>query len=162
MFSNKTYRIYLRNSTISLAPSVRFGAINRSVRFSVRSPHQANSGRWKAIWPDWFITKGHTWFHFSTQKGCPESKINESDPTSLDKNVDLVILHRLVRSMSRNSDFAHPPTLRKQLREGLWMILYCFFYVSWQNLSFGVMFFLKFNVLWWEKLRFQKFVRIGT
>ena len=33
-------------------------------------------------------------------------KINESDPTSFDKNVDLVILHRLVRSMSRNSDLA--------------------------------------------------------
>ena len=34
------------------------------------------------------------------------TKINESDPTSLDKNVELVILHRLVRSMSRNSDLA--------------------------------------------------------
>ena len=33
-------------------------------------------------------------------------KINESDPTSLSKNVDLVILHRLVRSVSRNSDLA--------------------------------------------------------
>ena len=31
-------------------------------------------------------------------------KIKESDPTSLQQNVDLVILHRLVRSMSRNSD----------------------------------------------------------
>ena len=43
------------------------------------------------------------------KRAAPTPKINESDPTSLDKNVDLAVLHRLVRSMSRNSDFAHPP-----------------------------------------------------
>ena len=42
----------------------------------------------------------------SHQRAPRASKINESDPTSFDKNVDLVILHRLVRSMSRNSELA--------------------------------------------------------
>ena len=36
----------------------------------------------------------------SHQRAPRASKIKESDPTSFDKNVDLAILHRLVRSMS--------------------------------------------------------------
>ena len=35
-------------------------------------------------------------------------KIEESDLTSEVENVDLVILHRSVRSVPRNSDFARP------------------------------------------------------
>ena len=36
-------------------------------------------------------------------------KIKESDPTSMDENVDLALLNRLVRSLPRNSHPAPPP-----------------------------------------------------
>ena len=44
-----------------------------------------------------------------TKQTCNLDEIKESDPTSMDENVDLALLNRLVGSLPRNSHPAHPP-----------------------------------------------------